>query len=57
MFTFFRSTASPAAAMVNIENPKSRENVAMRDDRRLALIFIVVGVVAVVVFFVLQNTL
>ena len=57
MSTFFRSNASPAAAMVNIESPKSREGVAVRDDRRLALIFIVVGVVAVVVFFVLQNTL
>ena len=41
--------------MVNSKNPKSREGVAVRDDRRLALIFMVVGVVAVVVFFVLQK--
>ena len=37
------------------ENPKSREGVAVRDDRRLALACVFVAVVALVVFFVLQN--
>ena len=42
--------------MVKIEKPKSHEDVAVGEDRRLALACMLIAVIALAVYFALQNT-